>query len=281
VATPTFVVVGHVVRDIVPQGWRLGGTATYAATQAQHLGLSVGVVTHAGPEVELSEALPGALIAGSASAQSTCFQNIYEAGTRRQLVRSRAEPMSVDDIPREWRSAPLALLGPVCGEVPAGMGCVFSGSFVGVSAQGWLRRVDKQHRVRKWAWSGPPFWAGCRVLFVSDEDLGQRREQLKRWCAEVPIVVLTRNRRGARVHVNEQWHDIEAFPANEIDPTGAGDVFAAAFLVRYHETEDVAEAMRFASAAAACSIESRGIEGIAERGRIEERMSQHPGVVLR
>jgi 1D-myo-inositol 3-kinase len=281
VATPTFVVVGHVVRDIVPQGWRLGGTATYAATQAQRLGLSVGVVTHAGPEVKLNEALPGALIAGSASAQSTCFQNIYEDGKRSQRVLSRAEPISVDDIPGAWRSAPLALLGPVCGEVPAGMGCVFSGSLVGVSAQGWLRRVDKQERVRKWAWRGPPFWAGCRVLFVSDEDLGQRREQLKRWCAEVPIVVVTRNRRGARVHVNERWHNIEAFPADEIDPTGAGDVFAAAFLTRYHETEDMAQAMRFASAAAACSIEAAGIEGIAERARIEGRMSQHPDVVLR
>ena len=278
--TPTFVVVGHVVRDIVPQGWRLGGTATYAATQAQRLGLTVGVATHAGPEIELGVALPGALIAGSTSPESTSFQNVYEDGRRRQSVLSRAAPMSNDDIPSEWRSAPLALLGPVCGEVPAGLGCAFSGSLVGAAAQGWLRRVDKRHRVRRRAWDGPPFWAGCRVLFVSDEDLGERRDQLARWCAEVPIVVLTRNRRGARVYTNGRWRTIGAFPAQEIDPTGAGDVFAAAFLARYHETDDMAEAMRFASAAAACSIEARGVEGIADRATIEVRMVQHREVVL-
>ena len=280
-ATPTFVVVGHVVRDIVPQGWRLGGTATYAATQAQRLGLTVGVATHVGPEVELGAALPGALIAGSRSPESTSFQNVYENGRRRQSVLSRAEPMTKDDIPNEWRSAPLALLGPVCGEVPAGLGCAFSGSLVGVAAQGWLRHVDKRHRVRKWAWDGPPFWAGCRVLFVSDEDLGERRDQLDRWCAEAPIVVLTRNRRGARVHTNGRWRTIDAFPAQEVDPTGAGDVLAAAFLARYHETDDMAETMRFASAAAACSIEARGIDGIADRATIEARMAQHREVVLR
>jgi sugar/nucleoside kinase (ribokinase family) len=281
VAAPTFVVVGHVVRDIVPQGWRLGGTATYAATQAQRLGLTVGVATHVGPEIELGDALPGALIAGSPSPESTTFQNVYEGGRRRQSVLSRAEPMSKDDIPKEWRSAPLALLGPVCGEVPAGLGREFSGPLVAAAAQGWLRRVDKRRRVRTWAWDGPPFWAGCSVLFVSDEDLGERREQLARWCAEVPIVVLTRNRRGARVHAEGGWRKIAAFPAQEIDPTGAGDVFAAAFLARYHETDDMAETMRFASAASACSIEASGVAGIADRATIEGRMAQHAEVVLR
>lgn len=269
------------MRDIVPQGWRLGGTATYATRQAQRLGLSVGIATHVGQDLNLSEALPGALTSGTQSVRSTTFQNEYEHAGRRQTVLSRAESMSLDDIPAAWRSAPLVLLGPVCGEVPAGLGCAFVGSLVGAAAQGWLRRVDKQHRVRKWAWQGPPFWAGCRVLFVSDEDLGRRREQLARWCAEVPIVVLTRNRRGARVHMNGQWRDIDAFPAVEIDPTGAGDVFAAAFLARYYETEDMADTMRFASAAAACSIEAPGVAAIADRARIEERMSQHPEVVLR
>lgn len=278
---PAFVVVGHVVRDVVPGGWRPGGTATYAATQAHRLGCSVGVVTHVGRDLDLDSALTGVEVTGSRSKHSTSFQNVYEAGRRKQHVLSRADAISLEDVPSDWRAASISLLGPVCGEVPAGMGCAFSGPLVAVAAQGWLRRVDRQHRVRKLAWQGPPFWSGCRVLFVSDEDLGRRREQLTRWCAEVSIVVLTRNRRGARVHVDGSWREIEAFPANEVDPTGAGDVFAAAFLVRYYETDDMAEAMRFASAAAACSIEARGVDGIGDRGRIEERMAEHPEVVLR
>lgn len=280
-ATPDLVVVGHVVRDLVPQGWRLGGTATFATVQAQRLGLRVGVVTRVGPEVSLSESLPGVTVAGASATCTTSFENVYEDGRRRQRVLSRAEPVSAEDIPLEWRRAPTVLLGPVCGEVPPGLAAAFPGSLVAVSAQGWLRLVDRNRRVWRRAWEGPRFWSGCQVLFVSDEDLGRRRDQLAPWTAEVPIVALTRNRRGARIHMERRWRSIGAFPAREVDPTGAGDVFAAAFLVRYRETADVGETMRFASAAAACSIEAPGTEGIAGREEIEARMAEHPEVALR
>jgi len=175
----------------------------------------------------------------------------------------------------------MVLLGPVIGEVPPGLGEAFPRSLVGVSAQGWLRRIDRQRRVWRRAWSGPPFWSGCQVLFVSYEDLGRRRDQVSRWAEEVPVVALTADRRGAHLHVEDRWRSIKAFPVREVDPTGAGDVFAAAFLVRYHETEDVAESARFASAAAACSVEAPGIEAIAGRREIEARMEAHPEIVLR
>ena len=288
--TPQFVVIGHVVRDLTPgglrpgaqpEGWRLGGTATYAAVQAQRLGLNVGVVTRVGPEVSLAEALPGVAVAGRRSACTTSFENIYEGTHRRQRVPSLAEPLAEEDVPPSWRAAPIVLLGPVFGEVPPGWGGLFSRSLVGVSAQGWLRRVDRHRRVRRQAWTGPPFWSGCRALFVSDEDLGRRRDQLARWLAEVPLVALTRNWRGARIHAGGSWRTVEAFPAREEDPTGAGDIFAAAFLVRYHETEDVGESARFASAAAACSVEAPGVELVADRLTIEARMRKHPEIVLR
>jgi sugar/nucleoside kinase (ribokinase family) len=161
------------------------------------------------------------------------------------------------------------------------MGLAFAKALVGVSAQGWLRRLDSSRRVRRTAWEGPPFWRGCDVLFVSDEDVGRRVEQMQRWVRGVPVVALTRYRRGARVRSDGRWQEIAAFPAKEVDPTGAGDVFAAAFLVRYHETGETGEAVRFASAAAACSVEGRGTERIATRREIEARMTAHPEIVLR
>jgi len=97
----------------------------------------------------------------------------------------------------------------------------------------------------------------------------------------VPVVVLTRDRGGARVHERGAWGEIAAFPANEVDPTGAGDVFAAAFLVRYHETNDTSIATRFACAAAACSVEAPGTARVATRSVIESRMAKHPEIALR
>ena len=268
------------MQDLVPSGWRLGGPATFAAVQAQRLGLEVGVVTRVSREVALEQWLPGIALAGRPSTQTTAFENVYEAGRRRQRVPRVAQPLEAEDVPEAWRGAPLVLQCPVCGEAPAGLEALFPRSMLAVAAQGWLRRLDRQRWVRRRAWAGPPFWTNSRALFVSDEDLGRRRDQLDRWTDEVPVVVLTQYQRGTRVYVDGRWRHIKVFPTREVDPTGAGDVFAVSFLVRYHETEDAAESARFASAAAACSVEAPGIEGIAARRQIEARMEEHPEIVL-
>lgn len=254
---------------------------TYACIQAQRLGLSVGVVTRAGPDIALDDALPGASVAGRPSKQTTTFENLYSPKQRRQRVLSRAEPLTAEDVPPAWRRAPLALLAPVYGEVPPDMATTFPDSMVGVCAQGWLRSVDREHRVRRRAWAGPPFWQGCQALFASDEDLGRRRDQLDRWMADVPIVALTSHETGAELHHNSAWRRIEAYPAQQTDATGAGDIFAATFLVRYHETADLDKSARFASAAASCSVEGNGTESIASRSQIEARMNDYPEIALR
>ena len=52
----------------------------------------------------------------------------------------------------------------------------------------------------------------------------------------------------------------QAFAAREVDPTGAGDVFAAAFLCWLDRTDDARAAVRFANHVAACSVERLGVE---------------------
>ena len=279
--TPDFVVVGHVVRDLMPAGSRLGGTAIFAAAQAQRLGLDCGIVTRIGPDTSIADTLPGVAMAGRPADVTTSFENCYEGSHRRQRVPMQAPVIEAEDVPADWREASITLIGPVCGEIQGVDAGLFPDSLTAVAAQGWLRRLDSDGIVQKQSWTGAPFWTGCRMLFVSDEDLENVEDQLAGWADDLPIVVLTKERRGARVHENGRWREIEAFPAREVEPTGAGDVFAAAFLVRYSETNDAAESARFASAAAACSVEGRGIAEVADRARIERRMARHPEVTLR
>jgi sugar/nucleoside kinase (ribokinase family) len=278
---PDLVAVGHVVRDVQQEGWRLGGTVTFAAVQAQRLGLTSAIVTRHGPEIDIERELPSVDVLSLPAGRSTVFQNVYQGSERQQIVLQQAERLTPDDIPDAWRSAPVVLLGPVCGELDVSQPVTFSDSLVGVSAQGWLREVTPDLRVRRVAWNGKAFWLGCDILFVSEEDLGDHPEQVDRWAADVPLVAMTRAGRGARVYAEGDRRKIDGFPANERDPTGAGDVFAAAFLVRYHESRAVEEAARFASAAAACSVEGTGIKAIAVRDESEERMARHPDIVLR
>ena len=278
--TPQLVAVGHVVQDLMPGGWRLGGTAAFAAVQAQRLGLRTAVVTRASPDAAIAEVLPGIEFAGRLASVTTAFENIYDQGRRRQRIPRLAEPLGPEDVPISWRNASIVMIGPVCGEIAPDMSTLFPNSLVGVAAQGWLRQRDKDRHVQPQVWDGSPFWSACRALFASDEDLGPNRSQLTRWIDETPIVVLTDGHRGVKLHTDGAWRNMAAFPSNEVDPTGAGDIFAGAFLVRYYETEDPAQSARFASAAAACSVAAPGLEAVPQREQIEARMNEHPEIVL-
>ena len=279
--TPDFVVAGHVVRDIVPEGWRLGGTATFAAAQADRLGRSVGLITRAAPDFEFTPLLPYAQIVRSPSDATTTFENVYTPEGRRQRVRAQAAPLTVDDIPADWREAPIVLIGPVFGEVPVKFSASFNqSSLVGVSAQGWLRALDSEGNVVRTAWDGEPFWTGADVVFVSDEDLADQPQQLEAWTRDVPIVAMTKSRAGLEIHAEGAWRSMPAFPEEEVDPTGAGDTFATAFLIRLAETGDPADAARFGAAAASLSVGGIGAAAIAGREEIEARMRAHPEIVL-
>jgi 1D-myo-inositol 3-kinase len=278
---PDFVVVGHTVRDLVPDGWRLGGTTTFAAVQAHRLGMSVGVVTSAAADLDVAAELPFAQVVQAPSPATTSFENVYAAGHRHQYVRSRASAIPRDAVPEPWRSARIVLLGPVFGELEPGFATIFDDSVLaGVSAQGWLRSLDDEGRVLHRKWDGPPFWARCDVLFMSDEDLVDGRDALSRWATEVPVVAMTESWKGARVCSEGRWRRIDAFPETEVDPTGAGDTFATGFLIRLRETGSVVDAARFGAAAASLSVGGAGVAAMPSRGEVEARLRQYPEISL-
>lgn len=279
---PEFVAVGNATRDVVPGGWRLGGTVSFAAVQAQRLGCSAGIVTRAPADLDLATNLPGIELAQAPSPVATTFENVYSGGERHQRILAQAPPIDAADVPVAWRAAPVVLLGPVWGEIAPGFAEVFDeGSLVGVSAQGWLRDAGADGRVGHRLWTGAPFWLGCDVLFVSDEDLADRRAELDAWAKDVPIVALTESSRGARVFAEGRWRRMDAFPEVEVDPTGAGDTFATGFLIRLHETGDAGEAARFGAAAASLSVRDIGIAAMPDRAEVEERMGRYPEIALR
>jgi 1D-myo-inositol 3-kinase len=270
---PDFLVVGHLVQDKVGEGYRLGGTAAYASLTAHRLGLRTAILTRVAADLDLSSLPPGIEVHRLPSRQTTVFENVYSGGQRTQYVWARAESIAAADVPLELGAARIVLLGPVVGEVEEEVARCFPRSLVAVFAQGWLRTVAADGRVGQLS---PRKWRPrhSRALFVSQEDLppAETEEALARWATQVPILVFTLGYRGARLSLNGRWQQVPAFPAREVDPTGAGDVFAAAFLTRYLETDDVTQASLFAAAAAAVSVEAEGIAGIPSRAQVEERL---------
>ena len=289
---PRFLVIGHSVQDISPgQGgaapaWRLGGTVAYAALLASRLGLRTAALTAAADDLPIEEALPGVEVARVPSEHSTQIRNMYGADGRVQYILQRAAPISADFLPEDWRGTDVVLLGPVTREVDEALADCFPGALIGVSAQGWLRDIGPEGRVRPvppGRWQAERLLQPGRVLFVSDEDLPKEdvRAVLDGWSARVEVLAYTLAERGAEVCHGGVWRHIDAFPARAIDPTGAGDVFATAFLVRYRECGDPWEATRFAACAASFIVESEGLAGAPDRAMIEERLRQHPEIVAR
>ena len=94
-----------------------------------------------------------------------------------------------------------------------------------------MRQWDSGSRVvnaKRWD-SAPDILPYADVLILSDEDLSAYPDELEKYINLTRIVVLTKGRHGATLYENGRILDSRAYPANEIDPTGAGDVFAAAF----------------------------------------------------
>jgi sugar/nucleoside kinase (ribokinase family) len=60
----------------------------------------------------------------------------------------------------------------------------------------------------------------------------------------------------------------------ELDPTGAGDIFAAAFFFRLYNTRDPWEAARFATQLAAISVTRSGLQSIPTQEEIQDSMAE-------
>jgi sugar/nucleoside kinase (ribokinase family) len=272
---PRFLVVGHVTWDRLQGRDVLGGTVSYAALAAQRLGWEAAVLTAAGPDFEPERDLPGVRVFLRQAAATTRFVNVYEDdGTRREVLSGRSEDIDLTPLPDEWRRPEVLLLGPVAGEVPGGLAASFEAELVGAGAQGWLRTFEEDGSVSPREWRDPARdLAGVHTVFLSEHDLPQAGVRARELLACVPIVIVTRGWEGLRLYTRDAVHDVPSLPREEVDPTGAGDVFAAAFLLRYHEAGDALAAAAFAACAASCAVEGVGTEALGDRGEVMRRLA--------
>ena len=84
--------------------------------------------------------------------------------------------------------------------------------------------------------------------------------------------VVTDHRNGCIVWEDSRQTRYPAFDVPEVDPTGAGDVFATAFLLRYAETRDPAAGARFANCAASFVVEGPGTSVLPTQEQVEGRL---------
>jgi sugar/nucleoside kinase (ribokinase family) len=272
---PDYLVIGDLTRDLLPDGSSIpGGTALYAATTAAHLGVATAVLSSGDPALppDLPSEVQVSLVP---SANQATFENRYSSEGRVQLLHAVGARLSFADLPAAWRAAPVVHLGPLTGELSLELAASFPDALVGVTPQGWMRawEMPLPAPIRRVAWRPDP--AQLRhvgVLVLSIEDVGGDEALAASYARDCGLVAVTRGARGSTLYISGEPRQIDAFPAVERDPTGAGDVFAAALLIRLRETGDPLQAAAFASAVAACAIEGPGAKAVPTRGEALARM---------
>jgi len=272
------VAIGHVTFDETPSGVRPGGSAYYVALAARRLGLEVGLLTSVAPDFP-SDVIPAGITVATVSSPRTTRYRVGEAGGSRTLtLLSRAEDIEIQHLPEGWKSAPLAVLCPVVGEVDPALVSVFDDASLAVLPQGWMRTRGKDGLM------GPQPWEDAddvlpltQLLVLSEEDVPGSEETAVKWFDQVPLGAITRARRGATLYVNGEPYHVAPDRAAETDPTGAGDVFATTLLIEYQRVGDAWEAAAAAACAGAATVEGTGVAALLDRAGLAARLAAYQG----
>jgi sugar/nucleoside kinase (ribokinase family) len=264
-----YLVIGHLSCDITSDGLRLGGTAAYASLLGRALGLRVGVVTVWGGEVPL-DVLEGINVQYVPTRHSTTFENKYTPVGRIQYIHHIAPNLTFDDIPEFWRRAPIVHIGPIAGEGKSLVNGNFPSSLLGLTPQGWLRKWDKSGRVEPGDWpEAQEMVTKAGAVVLSSEDVGDDEDCIEAMASACKVLAVTEGPAGARLYWNGDLRRFRAQSMDEVDATGAGDIFAAAFFWRLYMTRDPWEAARFATHVASFSVKRCGLNGIPTQEEIQ------------
>jgi len=276
VSAPDFVAIGHVTLDRIGEATRPGGAALFAAVTAHRLGLSVGLLTSHADDFPLDLIPPKIEVVSIPAADTSRFEHRQDAGGRVSHVRAVAGALTMVDVPDDWRAASLTLLAPVLDEVDPMIATLFTDGAVGAAAQGWLRHTAPDGLVVPRAWRSPErLLQSVQALFLSREDIRGQEDDVVEWFERMPVGVLTADRDGALLFVNGERYEIHPRAAREVDPTGAGDVFAATFLVQYQRAGDPWQAAAAAACAGSLAVEGEGWSTVADRATLDTALADY------
>ncbi|MCS6907775.1 MAG: PfkB family carbohydrate kinase [Anaerolineales bacterium] len=266
-----YLLVGHLTLDLVEGGVRLGGSVAYAGLTAQALGMRVGIISSFGDDLSL-DPLGSIPVVHLPALASTTFSNHETPKGRVQRIFHCAETLEYYLVPEIWRRPLIVHLAPVAQEVSPDFVRHFAHSFIGVTPQGWLRAWDAEGNVYPTEWPESTFvLPHVDATVISVEDVAGSEDMINEFAASCHILAVTEGAGGSRVFWNGEVRCFRP-PPNilEVDPVGAGDIYAAAFFIRLYETRDPWEAGRFATQLASFSVTRAGLESIPTQREIEQ-----------
>lgn len=282
-------VIGHFSLDenISPRGTVinvLGGAPVYSATTFSKLGLNVGVCAGIG-EDQHSNALQycktnninyeGLTVYGS---KTLHFKNIYDANEARiQICHNVPRKLKPQDLPSSYFQCVAHYVSPLVDELELGFIDFLRrmNSVLMLDPQGLMRTINSEGKVtinfdkEKLA----KFFQKVDIVKIGKDEIsafGLTELEIISFVKScgVKIVILTRGKDSVIASFDSSVIEVDTIDVDVQDPTGAGDVFGAAFLAQYLKTSDLIESIRFANIVAGLKIRSKGPKGFPELDEI-------------
>ena len=278
---PNYLLIGHVTCDLLEDGSdSVGGTAAYSALTANALGFSVSILTSAGSDFNFSRLAPVNSIVNKPSPATTTFRNIYRNGVRHQLLFASATKLHYEDLPVTWRAPLIAHLGPVFGECDVDFFANLRRDiFIGVTLQGWLRQNQSGQHVEPYLpVRNMDFLQYASAVVVSEDDILGDWHYASFLAEVAPLLVVTCGSRGGYIYQHKQRYAFAPPQVNEYNPTGAGDIFAAAFFTAVVKGYNANAASLFASCIAAQSVTRMGLASIPTPDEVRQCSFNNPEV---
>lgn len=279
-----YLALGNPTLDVQAGGsFVLGGSVVYSALQAARLGLSAEIVGRANPAQLGPYWQPYAGEVGlhlQPAASTTMFRNVSVGDSREQWLKGWAGAIEdLGDLP----DSDILHIAPVAQEITLEKLVEECRSrFVLLTPQGLVRKWDGLGARIELVPRG--FSAAVAsmmdVVVVSETEAPYVSELLGAVPRQGGLGVVTRGRRGCEVLTRDGSRVYTADPVRAmVDPTGAGDCFAATLTSEMFRGRPVPEAVRLATAAASLCVSGQGPTTIGGRAEIMSERGSSPGVV--
>jgi len=264
----------------------LGGAPVYSGSTFSRLGLKAGICSTIGGD-QKDKALKfcksmgidfkGLKVSGE---RTLTFKNVYdEEENRVQWCYNIPEKISKEDIPEEYLKCKAFYISPLMNEVALEVLDRIRGEdkILMLDPQGLMRRVDEEGKVRIVFDKKEleKFFQKVDIVKVGKDEAkatGLSEKEILKTIIDsgAKIGIVTRGKEPVKVSWEKKTFEAQTLNVKVEDPTGAGDVFGAAFLTEYLKSKNVEKAVKFANIAAGLKIRYRGPKGFPAQEDIEK-----------
>lgn len=244
-----------------------GGSVYFLAKTFKNLGISSTIISPYGtdfPGKYLSKA--NIIPTEPEFKKNLLFKNYYSNGKREQKIANYEEYLNFawsQKLKLTPKDADILIIAPVLNNIDMQeikkIRDHFPKSFFCLLPQGFYRQIDPQGKICKSEMSMPAdFIKTFDFICLSADDISDADGKGSYWSKMGPIVIITRADKGSSLYTGGHKTDMKAFSLSHVpNPTGAGDIFAAAFTFAYLKSKNIYQSMLFANATAAISLRVR------------------------